>query len=100
MTDTLETLVEIALDQLAAHPRNVRRSLGNLKSLTRSIRDRGVEHPLVVLPADGASVHHIVAGHRRRAAAEVAGRTSVPRIDREYADKADVIAGTPNVPMG
>jgi ParB/RepB/Spo0J family partition protein len=91
VTDTLETVVEITLDQLAPHPRNVRRSLGDLTSLTRSIRDRGVEHPLVVLPADGAGVHHIVAGHRRRAAAGAAGRTAVPCIVRDYADVADVV---------
>ena len=67
-TTTIEAVVEIDLDHLAAHPRNVRRSLGDLKDLTRSIRDRGIETPLVVMPADGAGVHHIVAGHLRRCA--------------------------------
>ena len=47
MTDTLEHVIDIALDRLAAHPRNVRRSPGDLKDLIRSIRDRGVETPLV-----------------------------------------------------
>ena len=32
--------VEIDLGHLAPHPRNGRRSLGDLKDLTRSIRDR------------------------------------------------------------
>ena len=32
--------VEIDLGHFAPHPRNVRRSLGDLKDLTRSIRDR------------------------------------------------------------
>ena len=91
MTDTIESVIELPIAALAAHPRNVRRSLGDLKSLTRSIKDRGVEHPLVVRPADGAGVHHIVAGHRRRAAAEAAGQTSVPCIVRNYADEADVV---------
>ena len=91
MTDPVETVIELPITALAAHPRNVRRSLGDLKSLTRSIKDRGVEHPLVVLPADGAGVHHIVAGHRRRAAAEAAGHSTVPCIVRNYADEADVV---------
>lgn len=92
MTDTLSTVLDIPLDQLADHPRNVRvRCLGDLKDLTRSIRERGVEAPLVVLPADPAGIHHIVAGHRRRAAAQAAGLTSVPCIVREYADEADVV---------
>lgn len=92
MTDTLETVIEIPLDNLAAHPRNVRaRGLGDLKDLTRSVRERGVEHPLVVLPADGAGIHHIVAGHRRAAASAAAGKQSAPCIVRDYADDADVI---------
>ena len=91
MTDTIEHVLDIPLDQLAPHPRNVRRSLGDLRELTRSIRERGVETPLVVMPADGAGMHHIVAGHRRRAAAEAAGRTSAPCIVREFADEADVV---------
>ena len=64
MTDTLTTVLDLPVAALAPHPRNVRRNLGDLKDLTRSIRDRGVETPLIVLPADGAGVHHIVAGQR------------------------------------
>ena len=91
MTDTLEHVIDIALDRLAAHPRNVRRAPGDLEDLTRSIRDRGVETPLVVLPADGAGIHHIVAGHRRRAAAEAVGLATVPCIVRDFSDEADVV---------
>jgi ParB family chromosome partitioning protein len=91
MTDTLATVLDLPVAALAPHPRNVRRSLGDLKDLTRSIRDRGVETPLVVLPADGAGVHHIVAGHRRRAAAEAAGLATVPCIVREFTDEADEV---------
>ena len=91
MTATLEHVIDVPLDCLAAHLRNVRRTLGDLKDLTRSIRDRGIETPLVVLPADGAGIHHIVAGHRRRAAAEVAGLSSVPCLVREFSDEAEVV---------
>ena len=82
MTDSLTSVLDLPVAALAPHPRNVRRSLGDFRALTRSIRDRGVETPLVVLPADGAGVHHIVAGHRRRAAAEAAGLSRVPCIAR------------------
>jgi ParB/RepB/Spo0J family partition protein len=91
MTDTVEHVLDVPLDRLAAHPRNVRRQLGDLKDLTRSIRERGIETPLVVLPADGAGTHHVVAGHRRRAAAEAVGLTSAPCIVRDFADEADVV---------
>jgi ParB family chromosome partitioning protein len=90
-TATVEQVVHLAVERLLPHPRNVRRAPGDLRELTRSIRDRGVETPLVVLPADDADVHRIVAGHRRHAAATAAGRTTVPCIVREYADDADVV---------
>ena len=89
-TTTIEAVVEIDLGHLAPHPRNVRRTLGDLKDLTRSIRDRGIETPLVVMPADGAGVHHIGAGHRRRAAA-TAGLVTVPCLVRDFNDEADVV---------
>jgi ParB/RepB/Spo0J family partition protein len=91
MTDTVEHVQDISLDRLAPHPLNVRRSLGDLRELTRSIRERGIEVPLVVMPAEGDGVHHIVAGHRRRAAAEAAGRSSAPCIVRGFVDEADVV---------
>jgi hypothetical protein len=65
--------VEIDLGHLAPHPRNVRRSLGDLKDLTRSIRDRQSRPRWSCCQADDNGVHHIVAGHRHRAAAETAG---------------------------
>lgn len=90
-TTTAEAVIELELTNLAPHPRNVRRSLGDLRDLTRSIRDRGIETPLVVMPADGAGVHHVVAGHRRRAAAEIAGLNTVPCLVRDFSDEADVV---------
>ena len=91
ITTTAGAVIEIDVTSLAPHPRNVRRSLGDLRDLTRSIRDRGIETPLVVMPADGAGVHHIVAGHRRRAAAENAGLNTVPCLVRDFSDEADVV---------
>ena len=91
MTDPVTTVLDVPIAALASHPRNVRHRLGDLKDLTRSIRERGIETPLIVLPTDGAGVHHIVAGHRRRAAAEAAGMATVPCIVREFNDEADVV---------
>jgi ParB family chromosome partitioning protein len=91
MTPEPEQIIEIDLNHLCAHPRNVRRSLGDLRDLTRSVRERGIETPLVVLPADGAGTHHIVAGHRRRAAAEAAGLSAAPCIVRQYDDEAEIV---------
>lgn len=73
----------LPLDVLAAHPENPRSSLGDLTELVRSIRSHGILEPLVVLPADENGQHLLVAGHRRHAAAQLAGTvTTVPVVIR------------------
>lgn len=52
-TTTTDAFIQIELISLAPHPRNVRRSLADLRDLTRSIRNQGIETLLVVMPADG-----------------------------------------------
>jgi ParB/RepB/Spo0J family partition protein len=69
------------MGDLAPHPDNPRRSLGDLTELVRSIRSHGILEPLVVLPADDG-VYWIVAGHRRHAAGIEAGVTDVPAVVR------------------
>ncbi|SFF94528.1 ParB/RepB/Spo0J family partition protein [Blastococcus tunisiensis] len=66
---------------LAVHPRNIRDDLGDLSGLADSIAAQGVLEALTVIPhaaADGAPGHQLVAGHRRAAAAILAGLTAVP----------------------
>ena len=70
------------LKDLAPHPDNPRRHLGDLTELVRSIRSHGILEPLVVLPADDDGVYRIVAGHRRHAAGVQAGVTDVPAVVR------------------
>jgi ParB family chromosome partitioning protein len=66
---TISTAVtNLRVEALEAHALNVRRTLGDLSDLTRSIAAVGVLEPLVVLPANDAGRHRIVAGHRRHAA--------------------------------
>jgi ParB/RepB/Spo0J family partition protein len=87
MTTTTSTIVEtvqhLPIALVAPSPDNVRSSLGNLDDLVRSIKASGILVPLLVLPADAEGVHHIVAGHRRYAAAVKAGRESVAVIVRD-----------------
>ena len=45
-------LVLAPVDQLAAHPDNPRRSLGDLRELVASVRAHGVLEPLIVVPGD------------------------------------------------
>jgi ParB family transcriptional regulator, chromosome partitioning protein len=68
-------LVELDPKALTIHPLNVRRDLGDLRALTRSVKESGVLVPLLVVPHDGG--HLVIAGHRRQAAAVAAERPSV-----------------------
>ncbi|WP_347059626.1 ParB N-terminal domain-containing protein [Blastococcus sp. HT6-30] len=70
---------------LAVHPRNIRDDLGDLSGLAGSIAAQGVLEALTVIPhpaADGTPGHQIVAGHRRAAAAILAGVTALPCVLR------------------
>lgn len=62
--------------------------LGDLEELAVSIRETGIHQPLIVRPADEAGVHMIAFGHRRFAAAKIAGLSQVPAIVRHYTDQA------------
>lgn len=85
MTDTITTdaLTTVTAARLAPHPDNIRRGLGDLKDLTRSIKNQGVLVPLLVLPADNDGTHTIVAGHRRYHAGRAAEVDQFPVIIRD-----------------
>lgn len=68
----------VALERLRAHPDNVRADLGDLRELVASIARHGVLLPLRVERRPGAEFVRIRAGHRRAAAAELAGLRKVP----------------------
>lgn len=72
------TAGRIDVDQVRFHPRNVRRDLGDLRGLTESIRRVGVLQPITV---DQNGDHlRLRAGHRRVAAARLAGVQKVPAL--------------------
>lgn len=72
------TAGRVDVDQVRFHPRNVRRDLGDLRSLTESIRRVGVLQPITV---DQNGDHlRLRAGHRRVAAARLAGVQKVPAL--------------------
>lgn len=76
-------LVSLPLADLRQHPDNPRRDLGDLGELAASIGAQGVQQPLMVVPdPDDADAYRIVIGHRRAAAAGVAGLATVPAIVR------------------
>lgn len=66
----------VRVDDVQFHPRNVRRDLGDLRELAGSIARYGVLQPVVV-EVYGPGLR-LRAGHRRVAAARIAGLTRVP----------------------
>ncbi|MCL2492527.1 MAG: ParB/RepB/Spo0J family partition protein [Clostridiales bacterium] len=70
---------EISVKDLSPHPDNPRGdNLGDLAELAESIKARGVLQNLTVVPLAGTGIYRIVIGHRRLAAAKLAGLETVP----------------------
>ena len=86
LTGSLPRLVQIPIGELHPHPQNPRRDLGVLDELAESIKAAGIRQPLTVVPHDAVKGHGnksgylIVIGHRRAAAAQLAGLAAVPAI--------------------
>jgi ParB family transcriptional regulator, chromosome partitioning protein len=57
----------------------------NLESLARSIRQRGILHPILIRPIN-SSLFEVIAGERRLLAARKAGLSDVPTRVRTYSD--------------
>ena len=67
----------IKVERLLPHPQNPRKDLGDLTELANSIRENGIMQNLTVVPK-GHGYHTIIIGHRRHAAAKLAGLKEVP----------------------
>ena len=87
-----EHLVDIPLDEISDfpdHPFKVRMD-EDMADLTESIKARGVLVPALVRPmGDG---YQMVAGHRRKAASDLAGVATIPCIVREMSDDDAILA--------
>ena len=72
-------IVEIGLDKLKIHPKNVRQSYEGIEELTASIRENGILQNFTVVPdPDDEGTYFVVIGNRRLTAAREAGLTSAP----------------------
>lgn len=74
------TFAMLAIDRIRPGPHNPRRDLGDLDGLAASITAVGIVEPLIVEPEAGNASWPLLAGHRRLAAAKLAGLTEVPCI--------------------
>jgi ParB family chromosome partitioning protein len=90
------TLVYIPTDRINPHPDNPRKELGDLTELADSIRQNGILQNLTVVPYYSPihervmkGIYTVIIGHRRLAAAQLAGLTEVPCIvvDKPYKEQ-------------
>lgn len=70
-------IVNIEIDKLLPHPQNPRKNLGDLSELADSIKKNGILQNLTVVKAD-EDKYTVIIGHRRCAAAKLAGLTELP----------------------
>lgn len=82
----MTNVVDIAPFHIEPSPDNPRRDIGDVTELAASIKSVGILEPLLVKP-HGKNRYQLIAGARRLAAAEVAGRLTVPCIVRDYNDE-------------
>lgn len=93
----MNTLTEIELEKIHAHPQNPRKDLGDLTELAESIRKNGIMQNLTVIPGhfeDGEFVsgdYTLLIGHRRCEAARLAGIEKVPcKVVEDMSNKEQV----------
>ncbi len=86
MTSPPEAIVELPVDSLLPSLHNQRLKLRGLEKLAASVKEHGVLAPLLVT-GNGHETYVMVAGHRRLAAAKMAGLKTVPCIVRTYAER-------------
>lgn len=72
-------MMPLPVDKLFPHPDNPRKDLGDLTELADSIKANGILQNLTVVPTDAnCETFTVVIGHRRLAAAKLAGLQEVP----------------------
>ena len=69
---------ELPIELLRPHPKNPRKDVGDVTELAESIKANGIFQPLTVLSGDCIDGYTVVIGHRRLAAAKLAGLEKVP----------------------
>jgi ParB family transcriptional regulator, chromosome partitioning protein len=84
-------ITNIRIDKIFPHPDNPRKDLGDLTELAASIKANGILQNLtVVASSDPSELWRVVIGHRRLAAAKLAGLSEVPCVISDMDHKTQV----------
>lgn len=71
-------ITNIETSKIFPHPDNPRKNLGDLTELADSIKANGIFQNLTVIPGEEKGTFVVIIGHRRLAAAKLAGLETVP----------------------
>jgi ParB family transcriptional regulator, chromosome partitioning protein len=80
----------IPVDQIRPDPDQPRKSLGDLRDLTESVREKGVLEPLLVRFVPHEDCYYIISGERRYHASRAAGLRELPCIEKNV-DEAETL---------
>ncbi len=80
----------IPVEQIRPNPDQPRKSIGDLRDLTDSVREKGVLEPLLVRFLPREDCYYIISGERRYHAARAAGLREIPCIEKT-ADDAETL---------
>ena len=86
--EDIKGLTEVDIDLIRPNPNQPRKHFDEdaLRELSDSIKKHGLIMPIVVNNMEGGK-YMIIAGERRYRAAKMAGKTKIPVVVREYADR-------------
>ena len=82
-------IINIDINKLHPHIDNPRKDLGDMSELSESMKTRGVLQNLTVVPRDKGD-YTVVIGHRRLAAAKLAGLTMLPCVVADMTEKEQI----------
>ena len=84
-------VIEIALEDLKIHPKNIRTEYEGIDELAQSIRENGIMQNLTVVPdPEETGKYLVVIGNRRLTAARQAGITSAPCVINDMSEKEQI----------
>ena len=86
-------IVNIRVEHIHPHPENPRKDLGDLSELAESIMKKGILQNLTIIPIEDAPGEYTaIIGHRRHAAAMLAGILEVPCVIVEGMSKKEQLS--------
>ena len=89
----MSDIVNIGTEHIHPHPDNPRKDLGDLTELVESIKKNGVMQNLTVIPQEGnPGEYTAIIGHRRHAAAKLAGISELPCIIKDSMSKKEQVS--------